>query len=293
MAHSISSVANAASLSIEPMKMTKIQKKLRPPIKTHGGKFYLSSWIIDHFPQGYEEMTYCEPFCAGASVFLNKNPSSEEVISDSQCGVVYIFKALRDEPREFISRLRRTRYTERAFKMAQNREERGFEDYVDHAVNEYILRRMSRGGMKTAFAWSDRQRGGQPGDLNAWETMLEQLSVLAERVANTTILCQDFREVVKVWDEENTLFYLDPPYLHSTRSEGSTEVYDKEMTVEDHMDLLQMVNNIRGKVVLSGYSSPLYNRALKGWRCRKKQVANHSSQQKAKARRTEVIWLNF
>ncbi len=287
------SAANAANLSIEPMKMTKTQKKLRPPIKTHGGKYYLSSWVIEQFPKEYEELTYCEPFCAGASVFLNKNPSQEEVISDIQCGVVYIFKALRDEPKEFISRLKRTRYTERAFKMAQNREQKGFEDYVDHAVNEYILRRMSRGGMKQAFAWSERQRGGQPGDLNAWETMLNQLGLIADRITNTTILCQDFREVIKTWDEENAFFYLDPPYLHSTRSEGSAQIYDHEMSVEDHMDLLQLVNSIRGKVILSGYSSPLYNRSLKEWRCKKKQIANHSSQQKAKTRRTECIWLNF
>lgn len=268
--------------------------KLRPPIKTHGGKYYLSTWIIKHFPENYEEMNYCEPFCAGASVFLNKEPSKEEILSDLQCGVVYIFKALRDEPQEFISRLKRTRYTERAFKMAQNREEKGFEDYVDHAVNEFILRRMSRGGLKKSFAWSDRERGGQPGDLNAWETMIKQLPTIADRVAKSTILCKDFREVIKVWDEEDTLFYLDPPYLHSTRSEGSTSAYEHEMTVEDHIDLLQMLKSIRGKVILSGYSSPLYNRNLKeGWRCKRKQVANHSGQNSKKSRRTECIWLNF
>jgi DNA adenine methylase len=267
--------------------------KLRPVVKTHGGKHYLASWLIKYFPKNYAELAYCEPFCAGASVFLNKEPSPEEMLSDTDCGVVHIFKALRDEPKEFISRIKRTRYTERAFKMAQNRTENGFTDYIDEAVNEYILRRMSRGGMKKSFAWSERTRGGQPGDLNAWETMIKQLPLIAKRVANITILCEDFREIIKVWDEENALLYLDPPYLHSTRSENATEVYNDEMTVEDHMDLLQLVKNARGKVVLSGYSSPLYNRNLKEWRCRKKQVANHSSQQKKKTRRVECIWVNY
>ena len=226
-------------------------------------------------------------------MFLNKEPSSEEVLSDIDCGVVCIFKALRDESKEFIQRLKRTRYTERAFKMAQNREEKGFADYIDEAVNEYILRRMSRGGLKKSFAWSDRERGGQPGDLNAWETMIEQLPLIAERVQNATLLCEDFREVMKAWDEEDTFFYLAPPYLHSTRSENATEVYEEEMTVEDHLDLLQLIKNARGKVMLSGYSSPLYNRNLKGWKCKKKQIANHSSQTKKKARRVECIWMNY
>lgn len=268
--------------------------KLRPPIKTHGGKHYLKSFIISNFPENHEELVYVEPFCGGASVFLNKSPSKEqEVINDINRGTVSVFKALRDEPAEFISRLKRTRYTERAFKMALNKAEQGFEDYVDHAVNEYILRRMSRGGLKKAFAWSDRTRGGKPGDLNAWETMLSQLPLIADRVTKAIILCSDFTDVIKTWDEPDTLMYIDPPYLHSTRSEGATECYENELTVEDHINLLHLVKNARAKIIISGYSSALYNRNLKNWRCKKKNVANHSSQSKTKERRIEAIWFNY
>lgn len=268
-------------------------RKLRPPIKTHGGKAYLASWVLEHFPPDYEEMVYCEPFCAGASVFLNKKPSKHEVIGDIDRGVTSIFKALRDEPKEFVSRLKRINYTERTFKMAQNRSEQEFEDYVDRAVNEYVLRRMSRGGLKKAFAWSERERGGQPGDLNAWKTMLKQLSAIAERVEKTTILCADFKQVFPIWDEEDTLFYLDPPYLHTTRSEGSTNLYEHEMTAEDHIHMLHLAKNARGKVLISGYASPLYNRSLKGWKVKKKNVPNNSSQSKTKERRIECLWMNF
>jgi len=273
--------------------MTQTKKKLRPPVKTHGGKFYLCEFIISNFPENYQELTYCEPMCAGASVFLNKEPGHNEVISDIDTGLVYVFKALRDEPKEFIDRLKRIRYTERSFKMAVNRAKQDFADYLDHAVNEYMLRRMSRGGMKKAFAWSDRERGGQPGDVNAWETMLCQLPVVAERVKNTVILNKPVFEILKVWDEEDTLFYLDPPYLPETRTDGATAVYDHEMTVEDHIALLALAKNCKGKVIISGYSSPLYNRTLKGWKVKKKNVPNNSSQAKTKDRRIEVLWMNY
>ncbi len=270
-----------------------MKKKIRPPIKTHGGKHYLSSWIIENFPEGYEKLVYCEPFCAGASVFLNKDRSPEEVLSDIDKGTICVLKALRDEPKEFISRLKRINYTERTFKMALNKSEGEFEDYLDNAVNEYVLRRMSRGGLKKSFAWSDRERGGQPGDVNAWRTMLKELNGISERLQNTTILCETFANVIKVWDEENVLMYLDPPYLHSTRTEGSTDLYDNEMTVEDHMYLLHLAKNARGKIIISGYSSPLYNRTLKNWKCRKKNIANNSGQGKVKERRVECIWCNY
>lgn len=268
-------------------------KKLRPPIKTHGGKHYLKDWIISQFPKNYEELTYCEAMCAGASVFLNKKPSKQEIINDIDVGAIYVHKALRDEPKEFIDRLKRIHYTERSFRMALKRNENGFKDYIDHAVNEYMLRRMSRGGMKKAFAWSERERGGKPGDVNAWETMLLELPYIAERIKNTVILNKSVFEIMKIWDEENTLFYIDPPYMPDTRSEGAKSVYQFEMTVEDHIALLNLAKNSRAKIIISGYSCPLYNRNLKGWTVKKKSVANHSSQAKTKERRVECLWMNY
>lgn len=267
---------------------------LRPPIKIHGGKWYLRDFIIENFPDGYENLTYIEPFCGGASVFFNKKPSAEEVIGDINQGLIFILKALRDEPQEFISKLKKIRYTETVFKKAlQKSQKKEFDDYVEHATNEYVLRRMSRGGMKKAFAWSDRKRGGQPGDVNAWKTMLKELPRISQRLQKTTILCSNFVDILKVWDEDNSLFYLDPTYLHSTRSESATKVYENEMTVEDHMNLLHLAKNARGKVIISGYSSPLYNRILKNWRVKKKNIANHSSQVKIKERRVEMLWMNY
>lgn len=269
------------------------KQKLRPPIKTHGGKSYTCRWIIEQFPDNYQDLTYCEPFCAGASVFFNKEPSKEEIVADIDSGIIAILKALRDESKEFIARLKRTKYTERTFEMAQNRDKKGLEDYIEYAINEFILRRMSRGGMKKSFAWSDRKRGGKPGDVNAWQTILKQLPVLSARLHNSTVLCANFKEIWPTWDEENTLTYLDPPYLHSTRTEGSTNIYEKELTLEDHIHLLHLAKNARGKVIISGYPSPLYNHSLKNWKCKKKNVPNHSSQAKIKERRIECIWLNF
>lgn len=268
-------------------------KKLRPPIKIHGGKFYLSNWIIGNFPKNYKELNYCEPFCGAASVLLNKDRSPQETICDKDKGITALFKALRDEPSEFIGRLKRTKYQESTFKAHLKKAEEQFEDYIDLAINEFILRRMSRGGLKKAFAWSDRKRGGQPGDVNAWETILELLPEISERLAGVNVISASFESVVSTWDEDHTLMYLDPPYLHSTRSEAATDAYEHELSVEQHIQLLNMIKNARGKIVISGYYSRLYKETLVGWKCKKKEIANHSSQSKVKERKVECIWMNY
>lgn len=270
----------------------KTTKKLRPPFKIHGGKYYLSQWILEYFPDDYQQLTYVEPFIGAGSVFLNKEASEVEVINDLDEATTQIWKALRDEPTNFISRLKKIVYDEQHFlKFKRKVEEKDFKDYMDHAVSEFALRRMSRGGLRQAFAWSDRKRGGKPGDVNAWETILEELPRISQRCANVRIFNKSAVEIIKAFDDEKTLFYCDPPYLAETRV--SPFAYNKEMTATEHLELTEALLSCRAKVIISGYASVMYKRAFENWKCVKKKVACHAGQTSAKSSKTECIWCNF
>jgi DNA adenine methylase len=68
---------------------------------------------------------------------------------------------------------------------------------------------------------------------------------------------RDFREILKLYDTPDTLFYLDPPYVLETRRDPDTK-YTYEMTLDDHKDLVQLLLQIQGKAVLSGYQHEVY-----------------------------------
>jgi len=51
-------------------------------IKYPGSKKSIANWIISHFPAGYEDMTYLEPFFGSGCVFFSKKPSQIETIND-------------------------------------------------------------------------------------------------------------------------------------------------------------------------------------------------------------------
>lgn len=265
--------------------------KLRPAIKIHGGKYYLAKWIIDHFPTHYESMTYIEPYCGGANVLLQKKPSKREVIGDIDPGVVAIYRIIRDMPRTFASRLRATPYKEHVFAEAVEKEKQGLlEGDLDYAVNETILRRMSRDGLKKAFAWSERQRGGRPGDVNAWYTFIEQITPLSERLHKVEIYHEAALNLIEEFDSKDTLFYCDPTYLPATRQ--TTKVYTYEMTEADHASLAEKLVVVEGKVLVSSYPSPQYDVWFTGWEVASKQIVNHASQQKKKQYKTECLWVN-
>lgn len=107
----------------------------------------------------------------------------------------------------------------------------------------------------------------------------------------TIIECVGYSEIDKyaillTHDSPETLHYVDPPYVHSTRQ--SKHEYKFEMSDQDHKDLAGVLKSLKGKVVISGYPSPLYNKLYKGWRVVKKKAMTDA------ARKTmEVLWLNF
>src|SRR5262249_53718563 len=81
---------------------------LRPPVKWHGGKFYLYQRIVQHFSQHH---TYVEPFGGAASVLLNKPRTPVEVYNDLDERITRLFRVLRDHGQEFHRRITLTPYS--------------------------------------------------------------------------------------------------------------------------------------------------------------------------------------
>jgi DNA adenine methylase len=70
-------------------------------------------------------------------------------------------------------------------------------------------------------------------------------------------------QLIRREDGTGTLFYCDPPYLHETRTAQQT-YGEFEMSEENHRELLDLLRSVRGKVMLSGCSSRLYDDGLAG-----------------------------
>ncbi len=95
-------------------------------------------------------------------------------------------------------------------------------------------------------------------------------------------------DAIARYDTSETLFYLDPPYVHDAR--GDASVYGFEMSNADHKELADALRQVRGRVVLSGYRTDLYDRLFAGWtRIDAPERLCHS----VRKPRREAVWLNF
>jgi DNA adenine methylase len=267
---------------------------VRPIVKYHGGKGRLFQWILESFP---EHHTYCEPFGGAASVLLNKEPSKIELYNDIEYTIFNVMRTIRDNYDEFMEKIIKVKYEKETYlanKKIYFSESFKNLDHMEQAIVTYITKRMSRGGTCTTFSWSSRIYSTGPAEVHCWNSAIETLFMAKDRLQGVEIINEKAIDVIQKLDGEKTLFYLDPPYLHSTRK--SKDVYVHEMSEEDHVNLADVCSRLKGKVILSGYPSEKYESLYSGWKCEIKDTANHCGHNRgegSKSRMQECIWKNF
>lgn len=259
----------------------------RPAVRWHGGKWILAPWIIGYFPP---HRIYTEAYGGGASVLLRKPRSYAEVYNDLDGEIVTLFRILQNEEQanELVRRLELTPFARVEFE----------ESYMtDHNPIEQSRRLIVRSFMgfgsnscnssrKTGFRSNSNRSGTTPAQ--DWRNYPEALTLTIDRLRGVVIENRPALEIIQQHDGPDTLHYVDPPYVHSTRQPGNLENYRFEMTDDDHRELAKVLKNARGGVVVSGYPCDLYDKELfASW-----HRASRASRADGALERTEVLWIN-
>jgi DNA adenine methylase len=285
-------------------------RKLTPPLKWHGGKNgadNLAKQIVALMPPRAEKpngpaaddpgwVHYVEPYFGGGAVLLEMDPEGiSEVANDLHRDLTNFWRVLQD-PAGF-ERFRRIvdamPFSEVEWDAAGVPPDGN--DPVARAVAFFVRCRQSLAGRMKGFTSvsRDRTRRGMNEQASAWWNAVEGLPAVHARLRRVLILNRPALEVIRSQDGRRTLFYLDPPYPHETRT--ATKVYALEMGEADHAELLGLLAGIKGRFLLSGYHSDLYDRfaAEQGWHCTEFTTDNKAAGGKQKRRMTECVWANY
>ena len=255
----------------------------RPVVRWHGGKWRLAPWIIEHMPP---HRVYVEPFGGGGSVLLRKPRAYAEIWNDLDGDIVNLFRVLRSERApELLHALELTPFARDEFVEAYEQTDCPIERARRMIIRAFMGFGSNGHNRSTGFRANSSRSGTTPA--HDWRSYPKALRMVIDRLSGVTIESRDARTVMAAHDSPATLHYVDPPYVFQTRSD-LTKDYAHELTDADHGELLQFMTALKGRVILSGYPSAMYDSALPGWRRVEKQAFADGA-----AKRTEVLWLNF
>ena len=265
---------------------------MNSPLRYHGGKTYLAKQIVALMPP---HTRYCETHFGGGAVLFTKDPEGiSEFANDINGELTNFWQTLQCPLKYQIFQ----RYLEAIplstveFKLALEGREAGD---VARACDFFVRNRQSRQGLGESYCTpTSRTRRGMNENVSAWLNAVEGLPEVHARLRRVEVRNQDAREFIQQLDSESTLFYVDPPYLPSTRS--SKEAYGQhEMTEQQHETLLHVLHRIKGKFLLSGYKSAMYEKfaAVANWWRVEWDIDNKASSKSTKPTATECVWSNY
>ena len=251
-----------------------------------GGKFSHLKFLLPLIPT--DATHFCDVYGGSAAVILNVAPYPVETYNDLDGDLVHFFKTLRDHGDELIEQIALTPFSREELGVASNGEIHA--DPIERARQFFVKARQCRTGLAQIGGrkqWANcimTSAGGKSSSVSRWLNSVDGLYAVMERLMRIQIENDPAVTVIRRYDTPQTVFYVDPPYVHGTRT--SKKGYSYEMTDGDHRELGAVLGDVKGRVVLSGYRSDLYDELYKGWRRIDDEVRTARS---ANAKRQECV----
>lgn len=201
---------------------------MKPLICRVGSKRGIADKLISLIP---EHITYVEPFVGGGAVLFKKEPSEREVINDLDDELIKTYRiAKRIKTFNFREDINTLDKVKEFFLQPIKTDE----DYLTYQKIKYCNSFGSVGAKQTYDLFKPSNPYASLKDIQKYKTRLE----------NVKIHNLSYEKVIKKYDSKNTFFYLDPPYMSSSRLYNGHGNFD-------YNKLLNVLINIKGKFMLS------------------------------------------
>jgi len=238
-------------------QLVKISKPMmaKPLLKWAGGKTQLLGEIIPKMPKKYGR--YIEPFIGGGALFFSVAPTGG-VIADSNPELANLYRSVANDVEGVIAQLLRYENTEEMF-------------YAVRALDRTTLSN-TEAAARTIFlnktCFNGLYRVNKSGQFNAPFGRYKNPNILDEAalnaasiiLRNNTIICGDFKDVLREQAQPGDFIFLDPPYLPVSEYSDFKRYTKEQFYEEDHAELANEVHRLHElgcHVILTNSNHPL------------------------------------
>lgn len=260
-----------------------------------GGKGSMAIRIKSVMPKHHK---YVEVFGGAGHTLYQKDQSKIEVYNDIHEGLISVWRTVQNPEyaAELKRRLELTPMSRSEFDHCRDTWSTE-EDPIEKARKFYVTVNQSfSSGLKNWKAYKGCD-GVAKNTSKFYATINSRFDYVHKRLQSIIVESMDYKDLLNKHDAEDTLFYIDPPYVGETRT--LQKGYDHEMTeVSLHVELVDLLLTLKGKVILSGYDHSVYDKLVdNGWtKMLLGEYAKSSAFNKVGEKKTvgaEVLWINF
>ena len=224
-------------------------KYARKPLRLAGGDFFIAD-ILQPRIEGLcttPKCTFVEVF--GGSGYMSQTVSREVfgniIYNDIDSLLVTLYRHIKENPEQLAVLLTLLPYGRSYYKIVRDmlKSNKDFASLAAAALLFYGANSSFLGGFaKKGFAYSIHPNRNEA---RAFRSRTWAIVKFADRWKDVTIENLDFRDVIRKYDSERTVFYLDPPY-----PDRSVDYYGHLFTVDDLREMAKLLTEVRGRFLL-------------------------------------------
>jgi len=227
----------------------------KPLLKWAGGKSQMLNDILPKIPNNYGR--FIEPFFGGGALFFAVSPKNG-LIADSNPELVNLYQTVADDVEGVISHLYLLQNTEEVFYQVRALDVSQLTK-AQAAARTIFLNRTCFNGL-----YRVNKSGGFNVPFGRYKNpkIIDEASLrtASELLQNTSIICGDYKTVLKENAREGDFIFLDPPYLPISEYSDFKRYTKEQFYEEDHVELAEEVKRLHElgcHVILTNSNHPL------------------------------------
>jgi len=207
-----------------------------------GGDYFIFDDLNRVFTAARTE-AFVEVFGGSCWCSLNVSRSKFKVVvcNDIDRDLITLYRLVKEKPEEVIRRVAILPFSRELNAIAVDVLRDKSADPVTRAVMLFYAIRTSFSGEFGRYIKASKVKS----EARTYANVVASIAEYAKRFRDVVLECKDFREVLKLYDSERTLFYLDPPYVGEGR-----DYYRFRFTVADLKAMAWALKAVKGYWVL-------------------------------------------
>jgi len=226
-----------------------------PIVKWAGGKAQLLGDLLPKLPKKYGR--YIEPFFGGGALFFAVRPTNS-VIADSNPELMNLYRAVADDVDAVIMYLSRFENTEETFYAVRALDWTKLSP-AEAAARTIFLNRTCFNGL---YRVNKRGQFNVPYGRYKNPKIVDEpaLRAASSLLRRATIVCGDYKAVLREYARPGDFVFLDPPYLPVSEYADFKRYTKEQFYEEDHIELaaeVERLHELGCYVILTNSNHPL------------------------------------